>query len=158
MAKRKMSENANGSKIHPRITALYSKVDLLLACNKPIFELLPILEQMKLYSRELETWVRLVTPTFKRALADAAQHLRDTNYNITDFLTPARPDPVTTNDLVNGLIPVFLGYDHRSNSHQNFLFFSFLSSCSAFGSRQLCVCRSYGSISGEGPPRGVMRQ
>ena len=84
-------------------------MDLLLACDKPIFEL-PILERMKLHSRELETWVQLVTPTVKRALADAAQHLRDTDYNM-------------------------------------FLFF--LSSCSAFGSRQLlCVCRSYGSISG----------
>ena len=26
-------------KLHPRIIALYSKVDVLLACNKPIFEL-----------------------------------------------------------------------------------------------------------------------
>ena len=50
-------------KLHPRVIALYSKVDLLLACDKPIFEL-PILERMKLvYSREIETWVRLVNPT-----------------------------------------------------------------------------------------------
>ena len=78
-------------------------MDLLLACDKPIFEL-PILERMKLHSRELvETWVRLVTPTVKRALANAAQHPRDTNYNITGFLTPARPDPLTTNELVNEL-------------------------------------------------------
>ena len=77
-------------------------MDLLLACDKPIFEL-PILERMKLNSREIETWVRLVTPTVKRALADTAQYLRDTNYNITDFPTPARPDPMTTNELVNDL-------------------------------------------------------
>ena len=80
-------------------------MDLLLACDKPIFDL-PILERMKLHSRELETWVRLVTPTVKRALADAAQHLRETNFNITDYLTPARPDPMTTNELVNELRPV----------------------------------------------------
>ena len=41
-------------KLHPRGIALYFKVDLLLACDKPIFEL-PILERMKLHSRELET-------------------------------------------------------------------------------------------------------
>ena len=80
-------------------------MDLLLACDKPIFKL-PILEQMKLHSRELETWLQLVTPTVKRALANAAQHLCDTNYNITDFLTPARPDSLTTNELVNELRPV----------------------------------------------------
>ena len=38
-------------------------------------------------------------------------------------------------------------------STNNKNFFSF-SSRSAFGARQLCVCRSYGSISGVGPPRG----
>ena len=38
-------------KLHPRIIALYSKVDLLLACDKPIFDL-PILERMKLHSTE----------------------------------------------------------------------------------------------------------
>ena len=71
-------------KIHPRVTALYSKVDLLLACDKPIFDL-PILERMKLHSRELETWVRLVTPTVKRAIADAAQQLRDANRKSHSF-------------------------------------------------------------------------
>ena len=81
-------------------------MDLLLACDKPIFEL-PILERTKLHSRELETWVPLVTPTVKRALlADTAQYLRDTNYNITDFLTPARLDLMTTNELVKELRPV----------------------------------------------------
>ena len=49
-------------KLHPRVIAFYSKVDLLLACDKPIFEL-PILERMKLHSREIETWVRFATPT-----------------------------------------------------------------------------------------------
>ena len=97
-----------GDELHPRVIALYSKVDLLLACNKPIFELPSLEERMELHhdSREIETWVRLVTPTVKRALADAALYLRDTNYNITDFLTPARPDPLTTNELVNELRPV----------------------------------------------------
>ena len=49
---------------------------------------------------------RLITPTVKRALVDTAQYLRDTNYNITDFLTLARPDPMMTNELVNELRPV----------------------------------------------------
>ena len=56
-----------------------------------IFELL-ILERMKLHSRELETWIRLVTPIVKRALVDAAHYLHDTNYNIADFLNPTRPE------------------------------------------------------------------
>ncbi len=64
-------------KLRPRAIALYSKQALLFTCDKPIFEL-PILERLKLNSRELETWVRLVTPTVKRALADAEQHLHDT--------------------------------------------------------------------------------
>ena len=60
-------------KLQPRVLTLYSKVDLLLACNnKPSFEI-PIQEQMKLHivKQELETWVELITPTVKRALADA---------------------------------------------------------------------------------------
>ena len=94
-------------KLHPQVLALYSKVDRLLACEKPIFEL-PILEPVKLHSREIESWVQLVTQTVKRALADNAQYFCVTNYNITDFLTPARPDPMTTNELVNELLPVSL--------------------------------------------------
>ena len=92
-------------KLRPRILALCAKHNLLHACDKPIFEL-PIHDRMKLHSRELETWVRLVTPTVKRALADAEKHLRDTNCTITDFLSHARPDPLTTDELVNELRPV----------------------------------------------------
>ena len=77
-------------------------MDLLLACDKPIFEL-PIQERMELHIRELETWVHLVAPTVKRALADAAQYLHDTNHIITAFLTPPRPDPLMPNELVNEL-------------------------------------------------------
>jgi hypothetical protein len=92
-------------KLCPRVLALYAKQDLLLASDKPIFEL-PIQERMKLHSRELETWVLLVTPTVKRALADAEQYLGDTNYTILNFLAPARPDPLMTDELVNELCPV----------------------------------------------------
>ena len=47
----------------------------------------------------------------------------------------------------------FLGRDHRSNPNQ--FSFSFLSSRSAFGSRQLFACCPYGStISGVNLPRG----
>jgi hypothetical protein len=49
---------------------------------------------MLLHSRKLETcWVRLVTPTLKRALANAEQPLFDTNHTILDLIAPARPDP-----------------------------------------------------------------
>jgi hypothetical protein len=67
------------------------KQDLLLASGKQIFEL-PIHVRMLLHSRKLETWVRLVTPTVKRALADAEQPLFDTNHTIMDLIAPARPD------------------------------------------------------------------
>jgi hypothetical protein len=88
-----------------RVLALYSKRDLLLACDKPIFDM-PIDERMKLKSGELSTWVRLVTATVKRAIADAEQYLRETNHSITAFLATARPDPLTTDELVNELRPV----------------------------------------------------
>jgi hypothetical protein len=92
-------------KLRFQIHALYSKQPLLLACDRPIFDL-PIDERMKLKSGELTTWVKLVTATVKRAIADAEQHLRDTNHSITAFLAPARPDPLTTDELVNELRPV----------------------------------------------------
>jgi hypothetical protein len=88
-----------------RVLAVYSKQDLLLACDKPIFDM-PINERMKLKSGELSTWVLLVTTTVKRAMADAEQHLCDTNHSITAFLATARPDPLTTDELVNELRPV----------------------------------------------------
>jgi hypothetical protein len=87
------------------VLALYSKRDLLLACDKPIFDM-PIDERMKLKSGELSTWVRLVTTTVKRAIADAEQYLRETNHSITAFLATTRPDPLTTDELVNELRPV----------------------------------------------------
>ena len=62
LARKDEQERKRLEKLHLRVIALYSKVDLLLACDKPIFEL-PILERMTQHSRELETWVRLVTPT-----------------------------------------------------------------------------------------------
>ncbi len=92
-------------KLRFQIQALYSKQPMLLACDRPIFDL-PIDERMKLKSGELTTWVKLVTATVKRAIADAEQCLRDTNNTITTFLTPARPHPLTTDELVNELRPV----------------------------------------------------
>jgi hypothetical protein len=88
-----------------QIHALHSKQPLLLGCDRPIFDL-PIDESMKLKSGELTTWVKLVAATVKRAIADPEQCLRDTNHTITTFLTPARPDPLTTDELVNELRPV----------------------------------------------------
>ena len=54
--------------------------------------------------------LQLVAPNVKRALADAAQYLRraNTKHTITSFLAPARPDPLTINELVNDLCSVFL--------------------------------------------------
>ena len=93
------------AKQRPRILALYSTKDRLLACDKPILDL-PLPDRLKLHSRELETWIRLVTPTIKRALADADQYIRAINYAITDFLAPACPDPLTVSQHVNELRPI----------------------------------------------------
>ena len=57
----------------------------MLVDDRQIFEL-PILERMKLNSRKLETWVRLVTPTVKRALSDAGTDLRNTNHAVPSLL------------------------------------------------------------------------
>ena len=60
---------------------------------------------MQLDSRTLETWVRLVTRTCQKSTRtdDAAQYLHDINHTSLDFLAPARPDPLTTDELVNEL-------------------------------------------------------
>ena len=81
-------------RLQPRVLlALYSKVDLLLACDKPIFDLPTIQERVKLFSRELEPGYGLSLPLAnERALADAAQYLCDNNHTITAFLTSVRPD------------------------------------------------------------------
>ena len=102
---------------------------------------------MKLQSRELETWARLVTPTVKRALADAARYLRDTDHTITAFLASIRPVPLTANELVNEVRPVSQLRPFRSNGGTTF-FFSFR------GSQRLGL-HSYGSISVVSSPRGV---
>jgi hypothetical protein len=83
-------EHKRLKKLRPRITALHAKQDSLLDSDKRIFEL-PIHDRMLLHSRELKTWAGLVTPTVKRALADAEQHLCDTNCTTTEF--QPRPDP-----------------------------------------------------------------
>ena len=66
------------------------------------------MERMKLSIHELEIWVQLVTPSVKRELSDAATHLCNANHAAPSFLAPARPDPLTTNELANELRPVCL--------------------------------------------------
>jgi hypothetical protein len=92
-------------KLTPRIIALYAQKDILLAQDKDILAL-PITDRLKQHSRELTTWLALVTPTIKRAAADAAKHLHNTNHVITSFLPHARDDPLTADELVNELRPV----------------------------------------------------
>jgi hypothetical protein len=47
---------------------------------------------MLLHGRELETSADLVTPTVKRALANAEQHFHDTSCTMPDFLALAWPE------------------------------------------------------------------
>ena len=83
--------------------------------------------------------------------------LCNTNHTIPSLLAPARPDPLTTNELVNELRPVSRLRPQIQSTQKN-SFSCFLSSRIAFGSRQLRDRRSRGSVSGAGPPLGVMRQ
>ena len=149
-ARQRRAERKRLEKILPGARALCSKRDQMLVGNRQIFEL-PIPERMKLSSRKLETWMRLVTPTVKQALSDAATDLRNANHAAPSLLAPARPDPLTTNELVNELRPVSR---LRPQIQSNPKFFFSFSSCIAFGSRQLRDCRSRGSVSGVGPSRG----
>jgi hypothetical protein len=55
---------------------------------------------------------------------------------------------------VNELRPVPRVQHWIKHTQQIFLSFLFFSSRFAFGSRQLCACRSCGSVSGAGPQRG----
>jgi hypothetical protein len=93
-------------KLTPRIHAIYALKDRLLACDKPILDL-PIHDRLQLHSRELSTWLALITPTVKRAVADADKYLQETNHTITHcYMTNARHDPLTVDELVNELRPV----------------------------------------------------
>jgi hypothetical protein len=98
-------EQKRKEKLRPHVIALYATVDSLLACDKPIFDT-PIRDRLKAPSREIATWIRLVTPTVKRALADAKSYLLRTNHRIEPFMTIARPDPLTRDEQVNELRPV----------------------------------------------------
>jgi hypothetical protein len=91
-------------KLTPRVTALYAKADLLLAADKDIFAI-PLPVRLTFPSSELSTWVKLVTPTVKRAISDANEFLRRTNTTLHAHLVP-RPDPMTLNEQVNELRPV----------------------------------------------------
>jgi hypothetical protein len=91
-------------KITPQVVALYAQAGTLLAADRDIFDI-PIERRLQSHIREIETWVRLVTPTVKRAVADANQLLHTTNHTMHTYLIP-RADPLTVNEQVNELRPV----------------------------------------------------
>jgi hypothetical protein len=90
----------------PRVVALYAKADTLLAADKDIFEI-PIQTRLTFPSGELSTWIKLVTPTVRRAIAiaNANEFIRLTNNTILPHLVP-RPHPMTLDKQVNELRPV----------------------------------------------------
>jgi hypothetical protein len=100
-------------KLTPQVVALYDTVDRLLANDKIIFET-PITERLKTPSRELETWIKLVKPTVKQAIADADAFILQTNHTLQTYLV-TRPDPLTTDELVNELQPI--PCMHHDNDH-----------------------------------------
>jgi hypothetical protein len=84
--------------------ALYDKADTLLAADKDIFEI-PIQTCLTLPRGELSTWIKLVTPTVRRAIKDTNEHIRLTNNTILPHIGH-QPDPMILNKQVNELCPV----------------------------------------------------
>jgi hypothetical protein len=101
---RQQREKKRIEKLTPRIRALYAKADTLLAADRDIFSI-PLATRLTFPSGELKTWINLVTPTVRRAINDANEHLRCTNQTITQCLN-TRPDPLTRNEQVNELQPI----------------------------------------------------
>jgi hypothetical protein len=101
---RQQREHKHIQKLIPCITALYEKADLLLAADKDIFSV-PLHTRLTFPSGELKTWVKIVTPTVKRAIQDAENVLRRTNRTMFPYLVP-RHAPLTINEQVNELLPI----------------------------------------------------
>jgi hypothetical protein len=101
---RQQREKKRIKKLTPKVVALYAKADTLLAADKDIFEI-PIQTCLTFPSGELSTWIKLVTPTVYRAIANANAFLHLTNNTITPHLVH-RPDPMTLDKHVNELRPV----------------------------------------------------
>ena len=81
-------------KVRPQITTLYAWQDFLIACDKPISDLLPIHDEcVQLHCCKLETLIGFVTPVKRAVTSTAQQYLSDTNHTLLDFLTPAQPPP-----------------------------------------------------------------
>jgi hypothetical protein len=59
---------------------------MLLAQDKDLFAI-PLATRLTFPSGELRTWIKLVTPTVKQALADAEKFIRLTNHTILPYLT-----------------------------------------------------------------------
>jgi hypothetical protein len=91
-------------KLAPRVTALYAKADTLLVADRDIFAI-PLTTRLTFPSGELHAWIKLVTPTVRRATRDAEESLRRTNHTLLPHLEP-RPDPLTRNEQVSELRPV----------------------------------------------------
>jgi hypothetical protein len=114
---RQERERKRIEKLKPKIEALYEKAELLLAADKDIFAI-PIQTRLTFPSGELSTWVKLVTPTVRRAISDANEFIRINNTTILPHLVP-RPDPMTINEQVNELRPIPRMRIHRTNTNQN---------------------------------------
>jgi hypothetical protein len=146
---RQQREQKRIQKLTPRVTALYEKAEMLLAKDKDLFAI-PLETRLTFPSGEICTWIKLVTPTVKQAIADADKFLRLTNHRILPFLIP-QPDPLTLNEQVNELAR------SQTTSHLTKNSFHLVSKqlgCDAYLACQRCDRCQYGSTSGVGPPRG----
>jgi hypothetical protein len=64
---RQQREQKRLEKLTPKVEALYDQATTLLTADKEIFAI-PIHTRLTFPSREIETWIKLVTPTVRRAL------------------------------------------------------------------------------------------
>ena len=80
------------AKLKPAIVALYEAGKKLTYLDRCIFEL-PLLARLDHKSHEQTAWIDLHTPTFRQALAEAADKLQKTQHNILSYFILPAPAP-----------------------------------------------------------------
>jgi hypothetical protein len=97
------------------VEALYDQAPTLLTADKEIFNI-PIQTRLMFPTGEIETWMKLVTPTVKRAMRDANEFIRRTNHTLLPHLV-TRHDPLTRNQHINKLHPTPRMHNNPTTTH-----------------------------------------
>jgi hypothetical protein len=112
---RQQREQKRHKKLIPKVEALYDQANTLLTADKEIFTIL-IHTQRAFPSGEIETWIKLVTPTVQRAIKDVNEFICRTNHTLLPHLV-TQHDPLTRNQQVNKLRPVSRMHNAPTKTH-----------------------------------------